>query len=167
MSHAHRDAAALAGAGLVSAVGGPVLVAWLRRSAVWALSPVAIFAVLAVGWRIHVFQLNRSEERAQETETLAARLAPEVDRILAYQPPPHDGATQPTRAEQRRAFDAAVERAKPALQARGFTLTGVRTDGSGEDSIGAGLTIVYGGRTMRLSYHVTDPTAQHTYAGAC
>lgn len=36
-------------AGLTLALGGPILVAWLRRAAVWALSPAALVAGLFVG----------------------------------------------------------------------------------------------------------------------
>ena len=36
-------------AGLVLTIGGPILVAWLRRAAVWALSPAALVAGLFVG----------------------------------------------------------------------------------------------------------------------
>ena len=44
----------LSSAGLVLAIGGPILVAWLRRAAVWALSPLVVAAVLIVGGNLLV-----------------------------------------------------------------------------------------------------------------
>ena len=43
--------ALLTGTGLALAIGGALLVAWLRRAAVWALTPVIIAAVVTVAVR--------------------------------------------------------------------------------------------------------------------
>ena len=48
----------LTGMGLLFGIGGPFLVAWLRRAAVWALTPLIIAAAVIIGWQIdQIFDL--------------------------------------------------------------------------------------------------------------
>ena len=43
---------ALTGMGLLFGIGGPILVAWLRRATVWALTPLILAAAGLVAWQI-------------------------------------------------------------------------------------------------------------------
>ena len=40
--------------GLACGIGGPILVAWLRRAAVWALTPLLLIAAGLVAWTTDV-----------------------------------------------------------------------------------------------------------------
>lgn len=42
----------LTGLGLVFGIAGPVLVAWLRRAAVWGLTPMILVAAGLIAWEI-------------------------------------------------------------------------------------------------------------------
>jgi hypothetical protein len=75
-----------------------------------------------------------------------------VDAVLAYQPPAvPEGPERLTAA--RRAFDAALERAKPLLAAQGIRVIGVRTYRDGPPSNVVMLDVVALGLT-RFDGHV-------------
>jgi hypothetical protein len=148
---------------LVLAIAGPAVAALRRRSASWLLAPLVIPVLLTVFVQVTVKPPDPAKVRADNAA--AQGIAAELDAVVAYEPPalPEGPGGLPG---ARRAFDAALERAKPLLAARGIQLLGVRTARGGAGDV---IMLDVAGHRTRVCvwYRTTDPHPEYARGGAC
>jgi hypothetical protein len=126
--------------------------------------PLLVPVALAVYVQVSVKVPDPATVRAQNAAAHA--VAAQVDAALAYQPPALPGGPARLPAA-RRAFDAALDGARPRIAGQGMRLAGERTyrgDPPGEVVM---LELVASGTRVCVWYHTTDPDPHYARGGAC
>jgi hypothetical protein len=148
----------------ILAIAGPGVVAWRQRNAAWLLAPsAALLAIVLVGtpWK-----KPPDPARLRAENAVAQAVAAQIDRVLAYAPPTLPPGPQGLPAA-RRAFDAALEQARPSIAAEGIRVVGVSADRSQPNSEAVLLDAVSGHTPVCVWFSTKTAHPLYARGGTC